>query len=170
MQICRKCQTKKPLDAFRKWKLAKSGYRNICKVCQCASEVEWRRKTNTSHLYARQWRNTNPAAYAILRCRYTAKKKNLQFDLDQHHEAIESRLKRRVCEVTGYPLVLVGPAKHNEKRPDAASIDRIDSSKGYTFDNIRIVCLAVNLSLNAWGEAAFLPILHAWSRTLASSK
>ena len=32
------------------------------------------------------------------------------------------------------------------------SLDRIDSSKGYTVENCRLVCTAVNLAMNEWGE------------------
>lgn len=38
------------------------------------------------------------------------------------------------------------------RRPFAPSIDRIDSTKGYVKGNIRIVCVAVNLAMNEWGE------------------
>lgn len=38
------------------------------------------------------------------------------------------------------------------RRPLAPSIDRIDSSLGYTRQNCRIVCAAVNYAMNVWGE------------------
>lgn len=40
----------------------------------------------------------------------------------------------------------------NGKRPFAPSIDRIDSTKGYSLGNCRMVCMAVNIALNVWGE------------------
>lgn len=45
--------------------------------------------------------------------------------------------------------------------PFRPSIDRIDSTKGYTPENCRIVCFAVNAGLNAWGDEAFLKIARA---------
>ena len=32
------------------------------------------------------------------------------------------------------------------------SIDRINATKGYTKDNVRIVCLAANVAMMQWGE------------------
>lgn len=52
------------------------------------------------------------------------------------------------CAVTGMPLSFSGATY---SRP---SIDRIDSSRGYTLDNIRITSVIANLSMNKWGESA----------------
>lgn len=38
------------------------------------------------------------------------------------------------------------------KRPWYPSLDRIDSSKPYTVDNCRFVCVAVNMAMGEWGE------------------
>ncbi len=53
------------------------------------------------------------------------------------------------CAVTGTPLSLVTVGRH---RPFAPSIDRRDSSAGYTKENCRVVCMAANFAMNAWGE------------------
>jgi integrase len=52
----------------------------------------------------------------------------------------------------------------DQTRPFAPSIDRIDSEKGYTSANCRIVCVAVNIALNAWGEGIFRQIALAYCR------
>jgi hypothetical protein len=44
------------------------------------------------------------------------------------------------------------------RRPFTPSIDRIDSNLGYTPDNIRLVCTAVNLALNDFGLEILLKI------------
>lgn len=62
-----------------------------------------------------------------------------------------------VCEVSGMKLVLDG-APHNPLQP---SIDRIDSSRGYDPDNIRIVCVAVNYCMSEWGERVFKSVAAA---------
>jgi len=46
-------------------------------------------------------------------------------------------------------------------RPYAASIDRIRPVEGYTPDNCRLVCCAVNIALGAWGMDVLLPIARA---------
>ena len=54
------------------------------------------------------------------------------------------------CALTGEPLTCVvkrniGTKKRN-RHPTNVSIDRIDSQKGYTIDNIQLVCLIVNIA------------------------
>lgn len=50
------------------------------------------------------------------------------------------------CPYTGIGMKLVTPK--NKTSPYQASLDRIDSSKGYTRDNVEFVCLAVNYAKN----------------------
>lgn len=54
------------------------------------------------------------------------------------------------CEVTGlrFSFDEHGCAK---RKPFIPSIDRKDSSGPYSFDNCRLVCLAVNFAMNQWG-------------------
>jgi hypothetical protein len=47
------------------------------------------------------------------------------------------------CAISKLPLTM----KHNDRFK--ASVDRIDSSKGYTLDNIQIVATCVNMAKNA---------------------
>ena len=56
------------------------------------------------------------------------------------------------CALSGlrFDLRIVGNGK--ARRPFAPSLDRIDSTGGYTRDNVRLVCQAVNFALNAYGE------------------
>jgi hypothetical protein len=65
------------------------------------------------------------------------------------------------CALTGiaFDLGVVGTGQ--ARRPFAPSPDRIDSSGGYTRDNTRLVCQAVNFALNAFGEDIFREIALA---------
>lgn len=60
----------------------------------------------------------------------------------------------------------------NGKRPFAPSIDRIDSAGGYTRNNCRVVCVAVNYAMNVWGAEVLYEIFgfrRAPRRVLDSS-
>jgi len=65
------------------------------------------------------------------------------------------------CAVTGAKFDLTVDEKSG-RRPMAPSIDRIDSSLGYTEDNVRLVCQITNLALNNWGEDYLLKIAVAY--------
>ncbi len=47
------------------------------------------------------------------------------------------------------------------KHPFAPSLDRISSRGGYTADNVRLVCIAVNFGMGQWGEELYLTFARA---------
>lgn len=66
------------------------------------------------------------------------------------------------CAVTNMKFSMQAE-KGKVKRPWAPSIDRLDVARGYEYDNCRLVCTAVNLAMNEWGEG----VLHQIVRALA---
>ena len=62
------------------------------------------------------------------------------------------------CEVTGIALSFERPDPSKRAAPFQPSIDRIESSKGYSAANCRVVALAVNLAMREWGEAVIARI------------
>ncbi len=58
------------------------------------------------------------------------------------------------CQVTGIKFDM-HKMDGMRVRPWSPSIDRIDSTKGYTKNNCRIICTAANLSINQWGDEVF---------------
>ena len=65
------------------------------------------------------------------------------------------------CAVSGLRFNLERFADALVKHPFAPSIDRKLSSGGYTEDNVRLVCVAVNFGMGQWGEEVFLTIARA---------
>lgn len=64
------------------------------------------------------------------------------------------------CAVSGMQMT-----KDRAKRsPHAPSIDRIDSEKGYTPDNCRLVCYIVNCAKNMFTDLEFLEMCEAVTR------
>lgn len=58
------------------------------------------------------------------------------------------------CEVTGLRFT-TGKNDGQRTRPYFHSVDRIRCEGGYSIDNTRIVCHAVNIAMNTWGETVF---------------
>lgn len=66
-----------------------------------------------------------------------------------------------VCAVSGIPFDANFRAGAAIRRPYHASIDRIDSTKGYTKENCRWVCVVVNQALGEWGEEILYQVVAA---------
>lgn len=61
------------------------------------------------------------------------------------------------CEISGIPFSLKTYGT-SRTPPFGMSLDRKDSSKPYTLENCRIVCLSVNLAMREWGEDVMVKI------------
>jgi len=64
------------------------------------------------------------------------------------------------CAVTGKIFNIDKARGANNSKPYAPSVDRIDARYGYTRDNIRLVCHAVNKAMGDWGEEVFYDLAH----------
>jgi hypothetical protein len=62
------------------------------------------------------------------------------------------------CVLSGVPFRLDVLGHGAAPRPYAPSIDRRDATRGYTKDNIRIICWASNCLLGTWGDEPALEI------------
>ena len=67
------------------------------------------------------------------------------------------------CAVTGIKLSEANPTGL-KRRPFIPSLDRIDPRKGYTLENTRLVCFAINAAMNAWGETVFREMANGFLR------
>ena len=86
--------------------------------------------------------------------RRTAKVRGLEATLTK--DWIEGKL-NGLCEATGLEFDLTGG-----RGPKSPSLDRMDSSKGYTPENTRMVLWAINLACGDWGQEVFLPLANEW--------
>ena len=85
-----------------------------------------------------------------------AKKYNLLIDIDLDFLTNLCEQQNGKCKLTDIDFTF--KLREKEKghfNPFNPSIDKIDSKKGYTKDNVRLVCVVVNLALNEFGEEVF---------------
>jgi hypothetical protein len=76
-----------------------------------------------------------------IRRRCIIKKTNLKITLEDLKELWEKQ--KGICPYTN---IKMNVRSWRKKLPTNASVDRIDSSKGYTKDNIQFVCCSINLA------------------------
>ena len=69
------------------------------------------------------------------------------------------------CELTDVQFSMDNPGR-SRARPFIASIDRIDSSQGYSYSNCRAVCACVNMALSDWGDDVFRMICTGYTTKL----
>jgi len=85
---------------------------------------------------SRSYRINNPQGAILKRVRQRAKNAGLEFTLTREDIIIPE-----ICPVLGIPLTMYNEDGAN---PNSPSVDRIDNSKGYTKDNIRIISWRAN--------------------------
>lgn len=118
-------------------------------------------KYRQSRYYSSDLKNIISITYSNVKGR--AKQYSLQFDLDKEFLLDLIKVQEQKCALTGldfkYDPENVEVA---HKRPFAPSLDRIDSTKGYTKDNVRFVCIIVNFALSEFGDKAFDKMCRAY--------
>lgn len=62
------------------------------------------------------------------------------------------------CALSNRILEIGGRTSKTNESQNAISLDRIDVSKGYVKNNVRLVVWVVNLALRKWGDAAFISL------------
>lgn len=75
------------------------------------------------------------------------------FDLDVDYLETLWVNQKGLCAVSGIAMSIHGK---NRRDPNTMSLDRIDSSKGYTKNNVRLVTWLVNKSIGEYGTEAFI--------------
>jgi len=125
--------------------LVRSGKSRMCQKCQ-------RRKRSAANRRRRR-------AWAIISsARSRARKLGIAFDLCEHADALDRRLRVGVCELTGVRLDFT----HVQAEWNSPSLDRIDPAGPYVYENVRVVCWWINRALANRGEAIFREIAEGY--------
>jgi hypothetical protein len=91
-----------------------------------------------------------------------AGKRKIDFSLDPAAIVRMAEAQKWRCAVSGLPFdISYDPDGKHAYNPYGISIDRLNSSKGYTPRNIRLILTAVNFGLNDWGDEVYLRIARA---------
>ncbi len=123
--------------------------RERCKIA-CKN---WRMKNTDYLVKQREWEKKNAAKFLFTKCKKNAKKRNKTFSLTLSW--VEKKLATGICEQTGKSFIFnKDPLERcNPWRP---SIDRVDSSLGYSKTNCQMVCAIYNMGKSDWTDTDML--------------
>lgn len=109
------------------------------------------------------------ATRMISQTRVDARRADRIFELDK--EWLVEKLKKGLCEKTGLPFVFNGKDQQelnqkSSKHPFSPSLERKDSTLGYTKENTIVVCLIYNFCKNVFQEEAVEMFCRAYLNNL----
>lgn len=137
---CTVCKETKALSEFTRSKHQKTGYMCYCKHCNNERNKRYRKNESTLDRACKRI-----FSYAKKR----AHEKSLDFDIDASFLEDLYLQQNGLCKYTGDVLMLQAGS------PQTVSIDRIDSSAGYTRENVCLVTWEVNNAKQARSIDAF---------------
>lgn len=144
MRYCPGCLHKKRLTSFYKSTAAVDGASSYCRDCTCRRTAEYRKNHPIRvSRYQRHWRIQNPIKFMLAQTKTSAKKRGIAFNITEKSLQPFQVLR---CPILGMRLIYGGCNGH--AKPNSASIDRINSSRGYVRGNIAIISYRANLIKN----------------------
>lgn len=145
---CSICHVVKKTSEFHRKSLSRLGISSSCKSCRNKLQTE-RRNPIKNKLNSLRWKTTtiarSPERFLWLRMKWNAKARGVKFEIQPEDLEIPE-----FCEVLGVRLKVFKPESSGKRRPHprSASIDRIDSSKGYVKGNVKVISHLANLIKN----------------------
>lgn len=150
MIICRECKKEQPEDQYR---FARGKLEPWCKTCMNSYQRRWRQENKSKAAsYMGNYRGTMAGALRerLANSKWRAADKGWDFDLDI--DFLEDCLNRQNnrCYFSGELL------SEEVGNPNRVSLDRLDPAKGYTKDNVALVCWKVNDAKRSLNSEEFL--------------
>ena len=139
---CTCCGKEKPKEDFYPSKQSKRGYGSYCKVCHYTkSNQSPNRKQNANTYYARR-KAENPQLFMWKQAKHRAEWDygGMEFSITVEDIKIPD-----LCPYLGVPFNALD-------KKYGYSLDRIDSTKGYTPDNIQVISRLANMMKNNASE------------------
>jgi hypothetical protein len=135
-KTCKKCGQEKPIDEFREYtsRYGKRYHRNICKGCTRIADRNRYSVSPERRLCSTKSRRRDFFRTKLNKTRSRANKKGLAFTITKADLISQWEKQQGLCYYTNLPL-----SQTVGDRLNIMSIDRVDSTKGYTPDNI-VLC------------------------------
>lgn len=84
------------------------------------------------------------------------KNKNIEFDITREFLNELWDTQNGKCYYTGIEMIIIKEGKH----PQHPSLDRINSDKGYTKDNVVLCCQSINFAKHSYSKEEFINFLN----------
>lgn len=130
MKVCFRCKQEKSYEFFFKHHLTSDGFHSWCKSCCTEGNNKSRAKQNSTI--------EGRAKIFLQNARKSAAKRNQEFLLSIEDVVNFWKQQNEICAYSGRKMTL------DAGKLETVSIERIDSSIGYTKDNTILVCQAIN--------------------------
>lgn len=156
--FCTKCKKWRPESKFNIDKNSlhqnRGGLCNECKDCQRERYYHERQRLFEDNNLALKYK----LQQALKGTRRRSKEKNIYNDLTIDYLLYLWEKQNGQCALTGIPMTY----KFYEGRVNTnLSVDRIDSTKGYSKDNVQLVCMAANQMKNDLSMEEFVEMCEA---------
>lgn len=141
------CGIEQHVNQFNRCKTATNGLTSNCKNCSKNNIKKWL-ESNIKNFIKK----------AFLSCKHNCAKRNkdLEFNITEQ-DILDLYYKQGgKCALSGEKLTFIANLSDRQINEYNISIDRKDSSKGYTNDNIQLVGAIVNIMKNDIDEKDFL--------------
>jgi hypothetical protein len=156
MKACFKCKESKPIALYFKHRLTVDGYHSWCKDCCTAGNIRSRAKRNSTI--------EGRASVFLQNAKKSAVKRQHSFALTVDDIVKCWKQQAEICAYSGRPMTL--EAGHL----NTVSIERIDSTVGYTPENTILVCQAINRMKSNFGFEDFYNLCRDVAEFLGDSK
>lgn len=166
---CETCKTKFKRRVAEVNRNKKKGLRVFCKQTCAANH-----SSNLERIKQRQWTTENhPRGHIKTKDEFSdfrwymkmIKQRRRVYDVDLDYLKQLWETQKGICPLTGWELVL----KSHTYRPNEklqiyhASLDRIDSNKGYIKGNVRFISVMGNMAKNSWNDEELIEFCKAVS-------
>lgn len=114
------------------------------------------RKNLNSREYSKYWQQKNLFRFRVSAARHRCKKKKLPFDITEDFIKELWNKQNGKCYYSGIDMII-----DKRNTPHSMSLDRKDSAKGYTQDNVVLTSFAINTMKLNFSISEFLEIIKA---------
>lgn len=140
-KVCHLCDLEKPIEQFySSGGKTLDGHSPYCKPCAAAYGQKLRAKSPKHRL-----------SISFNTARISSRRKGIAFTLTVSYLLKLWKKQNGRCFYSGVPMLYTG-----EGALESVSIDRVDSGKGYTADNVVLCCAYVNRMKNAASAGKFI--------------